>query len=87
VYVDSLIYAFGWSAFLCRNRFGDILVFILFLSKHHHHRHQGDLEQLVYALRQWQYAAPISSPVPSQLTQQLGEYSQFLGKKNHDYAT
>lgn len=50
-------------------------------------RFQGDLEQLVYALRQWQYAASTSSPVPSQVTQQLGEYSQLLGKKQHNYAT
>jgi hypothetical protein len=36
LYVDSLTYAFGWSAFMCRFKFCDTLV-VMFLSKHHHH--------------------------------------------------
>jgi hypothetical protein len=36
-YVDSLTYAFGWSAFFCRIRFCDTLVEIFFLCKHYHH--------------------------------------------------
>jgi hypothetical protein len=40
LYVDSLTYAFGWSAFLCRIKFCDTLVVKSFLSKHHHHHHQ-----------------------------------------------
>jgi hypothetical protein len=39
LYVDSLTYAFGWSAFLCRIRFCDTLV-VIFLSKHHHHHRE-----------------------------------------------
>jgi hypothetical protein len=30
LYVDSLTYAFGWPAFLCKIRFCDILVIIFF---------------------------------------------------------
>jgi hypothetical protein len=42
LYVVSLIYAFGWSAFLCRIRFCDTPRCNLFLSKlHHHHHHQS----------------------------------------------
>jgi hypothetical protein len=37
-HIDSLAYAFGWSAFLCRIGFYDTLV-VIFLSKHHHHHH------------------------------------------------
>jgi hypothetical protein len=40
LYVDSLTYAFGWSAFMCRIRFCDTLVVIFLLSKHHYHHHQ-----------------------------------------------
>jgi hypothetical protein len=36
LHVDSLTYAFGWSAFLCRIIFCDTLV-VIFLSKYHHH--------------------------------------------------
>jgi hypothetical protein len=39
LYVDSLTYAFGKSAFLFRIRFCDTLVVILFLSTHHHHHY------------------------------------------------
>jgi hypothetical protein len=40
LYVDSLTYAFRWSAFLCRIKFCDTLV-EFFLSKHHHHHHRA----------------------------------------------
>jgi hypothetical protein len=36
LYVDSLTYAFGWSAFLCRIRFCDTPRCNIFLSKNHH---------------------------------------------------
>jgi hypothetical protein len=41
LYVDSLTYPFGWSAFLCRIRFCDTLSLKSFLSTHHHHYHSG----------------------------------------------
>jgi hypothetical protein len=43
LYVDSLTYAFSWSAFLCRIRFCDTLV-VIFLSKHHHHEQVSQTE-------------------------------------------
>jgi hypothetical protein len=37
LYVDSLPYAFDWSAFSCRIQFDDILV-VIFFNKHHHYQ-------------------------------------------------
>jgi hypothetical protein len=41
LYVDSITHAFGWSVFLCRIRFCDILSLLSFLSKNHNHHHVG----------------------------------------------
>jgi hypothetical protein len=38
LYINSLTYAFGWSAFLCRIRFCDTLV-VIFFHHHHHYNH------------------------------------------------
>jgi hypothetical protein len=38
LYVDSIAYAFGRSAFLYRITFCDTLVVIFLLSKHYHHK-------------------------------------------------
>jgi hypothetical protein len=38
LYVDSLTYAFGWSAFLCRIRFCDALAIIFYLVKLQHYK-------------------------------------------------
>jgi hypothetical protein len=40
LYVDSLTYAFGWSAFLCRIRFFNTLSLLSFLRKQYHYHHQ-----------------------------------------------
>jgi hypothetical protein len=43
LYINSLTYAFGWSAFLCRIRFCDTLVVIFFHHHHHYHYHYHHL--------------------------------------------
>jgi hypothetical protein len=47
LYGDSLTYAFGWSAFLCRIRFCYTLV-VIFSSKHHDHHYYGDLIMMIF---------------------------------------